>query len=612
MSHVRWQRGVGVRSVDVREPPALYIRAPGRIDFNVEVPDEGRLDLALGVLRDDAPLTFGVLITSEDGRTERLFDEVWADRAEWAARSVDLAAFAGESVVLTLEAESDREGTVALWRNPTLYTSVRLSATIVDAASGNPTPVRARLTDASGAVAPIPQAAIGIMHGPNDVARGFDAPYGRFFYIDGSFELELQPGTYHLEVSKGYEYLVQELELELAPGVDRSETVRLERWVDMPERGWFSTDDHIHLRRSPREDPLILKWIAAEDIHVGALLQMGDFWATYFAQYAWGEDGAYRVEDYMLSSGQEEPRTHEIGHTISLAADDFVRFAGQYYYYDRVFDTVHELGGLTGYAHKGVGFFGYRGLTLDVLREKVDFIEILQFGEMVLDHYYHFLDLGYKLTAMAGSDFPFGGEIGDARFYTYLEDGLSFEAWRESLHAGHTFVSNGPVIDLRVNGAIPGDQLDLSAGSTLSVTAEALGHAVQVPLSALEIVVHGEVIASASPDQPGQSPAALTVEFDLELDHGVWVAARARGAEGQVAHTTPVYVTTDGSSFHNPDTALDYLALNDRYLDELAAVIVQPNETLNQLAWRYRAGLEDRIAETREVIARLRAEWEGR
>jgi hypothetical protein len=600
---------VGVRSVDIREPPALYIRAPGRIDFNVEVPEEGRLDVALGVLRNDAPVTFGISVTAEDGRTERLLDEVWADRAEWAAQSVDLVTFAGESVVLTLEAAADREGTVALWRNPTLYTSAGLSVTIVDAASGNPTAARAQLMDASGAVAPIPEAAIGIMHGWNDVAAGYDAIYGHFFYTDGSFEVELQPGSYTLEVSKGDEYLIQELELELAPGVNRSETIRLERWVDMPESGWFSADDHIHLRRSPREDPLILKWIAAEDIHVGALLQMGDFWATYFAQYAWGEDGAYQVEDYLLSSGQEEPRTHEIGHTISLAADDFVRFAGQYYYYDRVFDTIHELGGLTGYAHKGVEFFGYRGLTLDVLRDKVDFIEILQFGEMVLDHYYHFLDLGYKLTAMAGSDFPFGGEIGDARFYTYLEDGLSFEAWRQSLHAGHTFVSNGPVIDLRVNGAIPGDQLDLSVGSTLTATADARGHADQVPLSALEIVAHGEVIASVSPDQTGQSTEALNVEFDLELDHGIWIAARARGGEGQVAHTTPVYVTTDGSSFHNPDTALDYLALNERYLDELAAEIAQPNETINQLAWRYRAGLEDRIAETREVIARLRAKW---
>jgi hypothetical protein len=602
----------GLQSPYGDDPPTLYVRAPGSISFDVEVPQAGRLDMALGVLRNDAPVDFAVSVTHADGRTERLLAEERADRSDWAARSIDLSTLAGESVVLTLEAESARPGTVALFRTPTLYTSAHLRVATVDAQSGNPVPVRVRLTDATGAITRTPEAAIGIMHGFNDMAIGFDTVYNRFFYVDGGFDMELQPGVYHLEVSRGYEYLRQELDLELDAGAARTETLRLDRWVDMPERGWYSADDHIHLRRSPRENPMILKWISAEDVHVGALLQMGDFWATYFAQYAWGEEGSYQVEDYLLASGQEEPRTHEIGHTISLAADDFVRFEGQYYYYDQIFNAIHELGGVTGYAHKGVLFFGYRGLTLDVLREKVDFIEILQFDEMVLDHYYHFLNLGYKLTALAGSDFPFGGVIGDARFYTYLENGLSFEAWRESLHEGHTFVSNGPVIELKVNDAIPGDQLDLSAGSTLHIRAEALGHAGQVPLSSLEIVAHGRVIATATPNEPGQSPETLTIELDHDLDHGIWIAARARAAEGQVAHTTPVYVTTDGSSFHDPETALDYLALSERYLDELAAVIAQPNETLNQLAWRYREGLEARIAETREVIARLRARWQVR
>ena len=87
---------VGLSSGDMEELPALYIRAPGRIDFTVEVPNEGRLDLALGVLRDDAPVTFGVSVTSTDGRTEQLLDVLWADRTEWAARSFDLAGFAGE------------------------------------------------------------------------------------------------------------------------------------------------------------------------------------------------------------------------------------------------------------------------------------------------------------------------------------------------------------------------------------------------------------------------------------------------------------------------------------------------------------------------------------
>ncbi|MCH8978642.1 MAG: hypothetical protein IH945_05295, partial [Armatimonadetes bacterium] len=232
----------------------------------------------------------------------------------------------------------------------THYTLGRFSATILDRATDKPTPVRVRLTDAYGVSVPLPEAAIGIMYGPNDVSSGYGFQRGGSFYVDGAFEVELEPGAYRLSISKGNEYLRQQHEITIESNGELSQTFRMDRWINMPERGWFSADDHIHIRRSPRENPLLLTWIAAEDIHVGALLQMGDFWATYFAQYAWGRDGVYQVEDYFLTSGQEEPRTHEIGHTISLGADRFVRFAGEYYHYDRVFDRVHELGGLTGYA----------------------------------------------------------------------------------------------------------------------------------------------------------------------------------------------------------------------------------------------------------------------
>ena len=600
---------VGVRTVGETHLRTLYIRAPGRVEYQVRVPDTGRLDMALGVLRGDVPVTFRVSATPEGGPTETLLEESWADRTRWMPRSVDLSHLAGQTVGLTLEAEVDRVGTVALWRAPTLYTPSRFSATIVDGATGETTPVRVRLADANGASAPLPEAAIGIMWGPDDRASGYGFQRDSAFYVDGAFEVELQPGTYHMSISKGYEYLRQQQELSLEPGGDLSQTFRLERWIDMPERGWFSADDHIHIRRSPRENPLLLTWIAAEDIHVGALLQMGDFWATYFAQYAWGRDAVYQVEDYFLTSGQEEPRTHEIGHTISLAADAFVRFGGEYYYYDRVFDRVHDLGGLTGYAHKALGFHGYRGMTLDVLRNKVDFLEILQFGSMNTEHYYHFLDLGFKLTATAGSDFPWATQIGETRFYTYVGGDFTFDNWRSSFHAGHTFVSNGPIIDLEVNGAIPGDELDVTSGSMLSITVRAFGHAEQVPLTDLDIVVHGEVLRRVTPDEPGQSTEQLVVEMELPVEHGVWIAARAQAGAEQVAHTTPVYVTVDGSGFHNPEKALGYLDLSEQYLDELEREIAQPNETLNQHAWRYREGLEARIAETREIIAKLRAEF---
>ena len=80
-----------------------------------------------------------------------------------------------------------------------------------------------------------------------------------------------------------------------------------------------------------------------------------------------------------------------------------------YYSFDRLFDRVHELGGVTGFAHQGMSFHGYRGMVLNTLRGKTDFLELAQFcvpeGPLPVQHYYHFLDMGYKLTALAGSDF---------------------------------------------------------------------------------------------------------------------------------------------------------------------------------------------------------------
>jgi hypothetical protein len=270
-----------------------------------------------------------------------------------------------------------------------------------------------------------------------------------------------------------------------------------------------------------------------------------------------------------------------------------------------------------------VTFHGYRGLTLDVLRGKVDFLELLQFcvpdGPLHLEHYYHFLDLGFKLTATAGSDFPWCGtgpgwnsRIGDARFYTYVGDDFTFDTWRESLRAGHTFVSSGPIVELDVNGRIPGDALDVPKGSRLRIAARALGHAEQVPLERLEIVAHGRVLKSVSADQEGQTRERLTAEIELPVEHGVWIAARGQAGPQQAAHTTPVYVTVDGSGSHNPETALRNLDLNERYLEELEREIAQPGQVLDRHAWRYREGLEARIAETRAAITQLRARFAAR
>lgn len=98
----------------------LYTHAPARLEYQVRVPDAGRLDVGLGVLRDDAPVTFRIGMLREDGVTENLLEETYSSREKWTQRTVDLSRFAGRVVTLALEADAESAGTVALWAAPTI------------------------------------------------------------------------------------------------------------------------------------------------------------------------------------------------------------------------------------------------------------------------------------------------------------------------------------------------------------------------------------------------------------------------------------------------------------------------------------------------------------
>jgi hypothetical protein len=506
-----------------------------------------------------------------------------------------------------------------------------LSVRIVDASTGQPTPVRVRLQNEKGerpkvrgAVAvsesaiPIPRQVIAVMFGTNDRAEGYAIQPDGSFYVDGEFDVRLPPGTYTVAISKGFEYLRETQAIELKPGSSVKREYRMRRWMDMPARGWYSADDHIHLRRSPADNHAIAQWIAAEDVHVGNLLRMGDFWTTYFEQYAFGERGRYAEAGRLLSPGQEEPRTPEIGHTISLGASEFVRMQPDYYSFDKLFDRVHALGGVTGFAHQAMSFYGYRGMALNTIRGKTDFLELAQFcvpeGPLAVQHYYEFLDMGLKLTALAGSDFPWCGlgpeygfseprfaQIGNARFYAYAGGALTFERYMGALQAGHTFVTTGPMLFLTVNGKMPGDALDVTAGSKLRISAEAYGNSGQTPLRSVEIVGHGKALARSE----GKDAAHLTVDLELPVDHGIWIAAKCGAGQGQVAHTTPVYVTVNGGGFDNPETMRRNLETAEGYLKEVEQELANPGKNLDRQAVRHRAQLERQIGEARTQLKRM-------
>lgn len=503
-----------------------------------------------------------------------------------------------------------------------------LNITIIDSATRQMIPVRMRLTHNDKPIKVLPKAAIAVMYGHWDRANGYAYQPDSSFYINGNFQMDLPPGTYHLSISKGNEYLEQQQELKVKSGKTIKKTYELARWINMAKRGWYSGDNHIHIRRSPREDPLLMSWIQAEDIHAGVMLQMGDFWQTYYSQYNWGEKGVYQEKDYFLTTGQEDPRTPELGHALGIGASEEVRYKQDYYLYDKVFDRLHELGGIAGYAHQAASFHGYRGLILDGLRKKVDVLELLQFCNsdqqpLITDNYYHLLDLGIPLTAVAGSDFPWCGlnhdsgpasrlaQIGNVRFYTYTGQPFSYKTWKEGLAAGHTFVSSGPILEFSINDSLPGDHLNVSKGTTLTISAKAYGHPSQVPLSRLEIVGHGKILGHVSVDDPNQSSSQLSIELKIPAEQGIWIAARTYGKTQQVAHTTPIYITVENGGFYNPLTAPKYLALSEQYLEELENLLEEEEHSMNpeHQAWHYKVPLKKRINETREIIEMLKAKF---
>jgi hypothetical protein len=110
------------------------------------------------------------------------------------------------------------------------------------------------------------------------------------------------------------------------------------------------------------------------------------------------------------------------------------------------------------------------------------------------------------------------------------------------VRAGRVVVSNGPLLDLEVNGAGPGATLDAAVAAG---RARVLFHR---PISKLEIVLNGQVVAS----RPGDGAATeLELPFRLDVPGSAWIAARAEAAHLQGepeirAHTNPVYVLRGG------------------------------------------------------------------
>ena len=426
-------------------------------------------------------------------------------------------------------------------------------------------------------------------------------PYWRepvMFQTETSFKVELSAGRYRLAVSRGMEYVPVFEEFSVVAGKDQERTVSLKRWVNLAARGWYSGDVHVHhptLEKSQQD--FLLHYAEAEDLHVVNVLEMGHHEGTDFKQGQFGKASRVHRGAYHLVSGQEEPRSR-FGHIIGLNMSALARDLPTYDYYDLAFDRIHsQEGALVGFAH-----FSWNGCALPrgfpwiVTTGQLDFVELLQFNLLNDKDYYDYLNLGFRLTAAAGSDTPWGSTIGEVRTYVYTGDTLDLDTWFENLGRGHTFVSNGPALEFTVDGELSGSELRRNAGDTVTVRARAWGHdKVGQPATLVLVGNEGpvrEVKRVAGADD------GLELEVKIPVQRSQWLAVSARCANGAQAHTTPVYVVVDGQPTW---CVVNGPRVIQRKLDEIAAI----EEELAGKPEEQPAGIHPRIGKGKRYYEEL-------
>ena len=230
-------------------------------------------------------------------------------------------------------------------------------------------------------------------------------------------------------------------------------------------------------------------------------------------------------------------------------------------------------------------------IAADIILGKIDAVELWpqddfaahftpleQFNTLRYMDWYHYLNCGYRLPAVAGTD-KMGAYMpaGTNRVYAYLgHEEFNFPNWAKAVRGGNTFATSGPLLMFHADGHPPGEEITLGAGGgTIEVSAEAQCF---VPFHRLEVIYNGNVVASRE-EPAGARTIHLTEK--VKVPGPGWLAARAASQLGPTtmwdfkiaAHTSPVYVRVPGKDLFSPEAATYFLQLIDgsqMYVETLA------------------------------------------
>jgi hypothetical protein len=459
-----------------------------------------------------------------------------------------------------------------------------------DAATGQPTPCRVRFTDAEGKyLAPYGRLAEFATTLEDDVGGNVMVDGHEYAYIDGTCEIDLPVGPIHAEIHKGPEFLPIVRELSVTPG-KLALRFAVERWSNVRLDGWHSGDALAHclspsaaLLEGMAEDLTVVNVLAQVSHHPKRLPHITNI-LDFSGQRAAAEAPGHLVAVNTLNHGLALLNCHRVVYPLATA--------------DRGGPLRWTLLDLSGQCHRKGGLVLWlqpnalgkrdpsneielKGESLaDAILGEIDAILLtsLSYSAVGDGIWYTLLNSGFRIPLAAGSWKMSNSKLlGKDRLYARLTPGeeFSYRNWIEAVRGGRTFITNGPLLSLMVDGRGPGAVLDaLQLSQKVNVRAES--HSL-VPFEKLEILVNGKVVASARAEG---SPSSANLEVELPLERSCWLAGRCTGTHQPpksrqshtvAAHSSPVYCELEHTPMKADPFSLNTLMTHiDRMLEWVA------------------------------------------
>ncbi|HXT68688.1 MAG TPA: CehA/McbA family metallohydrolase [Vicinamibacterales bacterium] len=395
-----------------------------------------------------------------------------------------------------------------------------------------------------------------------------------YFHMTAEAEVEVPAGRTSIEAIRGWQFVPKAVAVDVPAGGVTTVTIRLDRLIDLPARGWYSGDSHVHDLHQGfgQTHESFFRQLVAEDLNVThALIHMDGTRLMGRWSDLTGKPSPLSTSAHILQYAQEF--RGGLGHIGMIGTREFilpfVAGAGGTSYSQPSLENIYlegarAQGGLAGFMHpyqqapRTPQAAAATLIAVDLALGLGDYYDIgaLWSDELAsADFYYRLLNAGFKLPATGGtdnfSDVFLDPPPGSDRTLAHLAGPLTHQNWMDAIKRGHTTFSTGPILMLQVDGREPGDEITVgaSAPTSMRVKADLVSIA---PVDTLEILVNGEIVHTVR----ATDPLKLSFDAPVEVPQGGWVAARATGPKSKYlgddyafAQTTPVYVIRGGRRF---------------------------------------------------------------